>query len=171
VAFTDPKYTSYTGYVVQGTSPNQTLLPFNKSGYRIVGVVRKQWNVGANYETDLAFGKLTLNATYAWNSQMVQEALPYFQMVSTSTSTGGVGLSTAQADALYRALTTRPVGITNLRAALAFGAERNYEVALWGRNVFDQRATSYTLWLGGLNYAGTSWNEPATYGVTATVKF
>lgn len=170
-ALTDPKYTKYAGFVVTGTSPSQVLTAVDKRHSRIVGVVRKQFNIGANYETDLDFGKLTLNASYAWTDKMPQDPSTYAQFVSTDPAVGGFGFSAAEADAAIRALTTRSIGITNARATLAFGPDRNYEVAIWGRNVFDERATAYTLFLGGLNYVGTSWNEPATYGVTATVKF
>ena len=57
------------------------------------------------------------------------------------------------------------------RAALSFGPDDNYEVAVWGRNVFDVRAKQYILFLGGFNYVGANWNDPATYGVTVTAKF
>ena len=170
-ALLDPKYTSYTGFVATGTTPNQVLTPVDKSDLPFIGIVEKMFVVGANYGRDLGVAKLDLNATYAWQGKMMQADTTLARLTNDYTPAFGATQAAIYAQQAIDALTTRAHGKLNLRAAVAFGEGRNYEIALWGRNVLDARATSYTLLLPGRNYIATSWNEPATYGVTATVKF
>lgn len=166
-ALTDPKYTRYDGFSVL----NGALASDDKADTRFTGIVRKQISVGASYKGDLGFARLKLNGDYAWQGKMNQTELTVDRLSAPTTVIGGSGFTLAEAKAAVTAATTRAYGITNLRAALAFGDRDNLEVALWGRNVFDVRATQYSLLLAGLNYVSTSWNEPATYGVTASMKF
>ncbi len=166
-ALTDPKYTRYDGFSVL----NGALTPDDKSDTRFTGILRKQFSVGASYAGDLGFARLKLNADYAWQGKMNQSEMTVARLSAPTTVIGGSGFTPAQAEAAIAAATTRAYGVTNARAALAFGPKDNFEVAVWGRNIFDERATQYSLLLGGLNYVSTSWNEPATYGVTASVKF
>lgn len=166
-SITDPKYTSYNGFVVVGG----VLTPNDKQDTQFVGIVEKQFSVGANYTADLGMARLGLNAIYAWQSKMSQTEQTFARLTAPTTTAGGGGFDAANAQAILDATTTRAHGITNVRASLAFGDNDNYEIALFGRNIFDERATQYSLFLGGLNYVGTSWNEPATYGVTGTIKF
>jgi len=166
-SLTDPKYTSYNGFVVV----NGVLTPNTKADTQFVGIVEKQFSIGANYTADLGMARLGLNAIYAWQGEMSQTEETFGRLTTPTTTAGGGGFDAANAQAILDATTTRAHGITNVRASLAFGDNDNYEIALFGRNIFDERATQYTLFLGGLNYVGTSWNEPATYGVTGTIKF
>ena len=166
-SITDPKYTSYNGFVVV----NGVLTPNDKADTQFVGIVEKQFSIGANYTADLGMARLGLNAIYAWQGEMSQTEQTFGRLTAPTTTAGGGGFDAANAQAILAATTTRAHGITNVRASLAFGDDDNYEIALFGRNIFDERATQYTLFLGGLNYVGTSWNEPATYGVTGTIKF
>jgi iron complex outermembrane receptor protein len=166
-SITDPKYTRYDGFASLGG----TLVPDDKSDTMFTGIVKKQFAVGASYDGDLGFARLKVNASYAWQGKMYQTEQTIDRLIRPTSAVGGSGFTQAQAEAAIAAATTRAHGITNARAALAFGPNDNYEVAVWGRNIFDERATQYSLFLAGLNYVGTSWNEPATYGVTATVRF
>ena len=92
-------------------------------------------------------------------------------VLTTAAALGGGGLSATEAAKVIDAGKTPAYGITNARLGFSFGPEDNYEVAVWGRNVFDKRAKQYILFLGGLNYVGANWNDPATYGVSVTAKF
>lgn len=166
-SLTDPKYTKYNGFVVVGG----VLTPNDKKDNRIVNVVKEQFLLGMNYDGDVGIGRLKLNATYAWQGDMAQDGNTVARYTAPSSTPGGQGFSAAQAAQLMEVTTTRSHGILNARAAVAFGPEENYEIALWGRNILNTRRTGYVLYLGGLNYVGASWNDPATYGVTATVKF
>jgi iron complex outermembrane receptor protein len=164
---TNPEYTKYNGFVVAGG----VLTAFDKRAYKFGSIVKDQFTVGGTYNGDLGFARLNLNASYAWQGDMYQ-ALEPISVLTTSAANGGSGISTvASAQALIDAGKTPAYGITNLRAGFSFGPDDNYEVAVWGRNVFDVRAKQYVLYLGGLNYVGASWNDPATYGVTVTAKF
>lgn len=163
----DPKYTSYGGFVVVGG----VLTPNDKSDTQFIGIVEEQFSVGANYTKDIGMARLGLNVIYAWQGKMSQTEQTFARLNAPLATPGGGGFDAANAQAILDATTSKAHGITNVRASLAFGDNDNYEIAAWGRNIFDERATQYSLFLGGLNYVGTSWNEPATYGVTATVKF
>lgn len=164
---TSPKYTSYNGFAVV----NGALAPFDKSEQRFGSIVEDQFAVGANYSGDLTFARLNLNASYAWQGDMYQVIEPVSTLILPAALGGGGLPDAAEAQRLIDAGKTPAYGITNLRAALAFGPEDNYEVAVWGRNVFDVRAKQYILYLAGFNYVGANWNDPATYGVTVTARF
>jgi iron complex outermembrane receptor protein len=166
-SITDPKYKNYSGFVVVGG----VLTSNDKADTQFTGIVKEQFSIGANYTADLGMARLGLNANYAWQGKMSQTEQTFARLTAPTTTAGGGGFDAANAQAILDATTTRAHGITNVRASLAFGDSDNYEIALFGRNIFDERATQYTLFLGGLNYIGTSWNEPATYGVTGTIKF
>ncbi|HEY9092537.1 TonB-dependent receptor [Parasphingorhabdus sp.] len=163
----DPKYKSYNGFVEQGG----VLTPNDKSDLEFTSIVEEQFSVGANYSADLGMARLGLNAIYAWQGKYQQSDQTFERLTAPVTAPGGGGFSAADAQAILDATTTRAIGITNVRASLAFGDNDNYEIALFGRNIFDERATDLALFVGGLNYVGVSYNEPATYGVTGTIKF
>ncbi|WP_374282995.1 TonB-dependent receptor [Novosphingobium sp.] len=163
---TDPKYTKYAGFVVAGG----VLTPADKSGQKFGSIVKDQFSVGANYKGDLGFARVAANVSYAWQGDMYQVIDP-LNVLTTSAALGGGGLSATEAAKVIEAGKTPAYGITNARLGFSFGPEDNYEVAVWGRNVFDKRAKQYILFLGGLNYVGANWNDPATYGVSVTAKF
>lgn len=166
-AHTDPKYTRYDGFVVVGG----VLTPFDKSGYKFASIVKDQFSIGMNYSGDLGFARLNLNASYAWQGDMYQVADP-ISVLTTASAAGGGGLPNAtEAQKVIDAGKSPAYGITNVRFGLSFGPDDNYEIAVYGRNVFDVRAKQYVLYLGGFNYIGASWNDPATYGVSLTAKF
>ncbi|WP_374526914.1 TonB-dependent receptor [Novosphingobium sp.] len=166
-AHTKPKYTKYNGFVVAGG----VLTSFDKSGQKFGSIVNDQFSVGMNYNRDLGFARFGFNASYAWQGDMYQVGDPV-SVLTLSSALGGGGLPNAtEANKLIEAGKTPAYGITNMRASLAFGPDDNYEIAIWGRNVFDVRAKQYILWLGGFNYVGANWNDPATYGVSLTAKF
>lgn len=166
-ALTDPKYTTYNGFVVAGG----VLTPSDKTDTQFVGVVRKQLTLGVNYNRDLGFARLDANVSYAWQGKMSHTEQNIARLTRPAAQ-GGAGItSTASAQALLDAAKARAYGVTNARVTLSFGPDDNYEVAVFGRNIFDERVANYALYLGGLNYVGVRWNEPATYGVSATVKF
>ena len=163
----DPKYTKYNGFVVVGG----VLTPNDKMDTRIVGVVEKQFVLGANYEGNVGFGTLKLNATYSWLDEMSQDGNTLARYTAATSVPGGQGFTAAQGAKLLQATTVASGGFTNARAAIAFGPDENYEIAVWGKNIFDVRRPGYILFLGGINYVGASWNDPATYGVTVSAKF
>jgi iron complex outermembrane receptor protein len=167
-ALTDPKYKRYEGKALDGTPPNQTIVTVDKSQYLLAGVVKKQFAVGANLKQDLGGVGLDANVSYAWQGKMPQIDIPVAMF--TSTAPGGLGLTQALADQLAAVAQSNPLGILNARVALSFGPEKNFELALWGKNLTNDQEQQYTLLLSNI-YVGTSYNEPRSYGVTASFKF
>ncbi|MCK9543626.1 MAG: TonB-dependent receptor [Novosphingobium sp.] len=159
-SYLDPKYKRYDGFIAVGG----LLTPYDKSSNRFVGIARKQFAVGAAYDADVGVARLNLSANYSWQSKLNQHGEVAADFLRA-------GIPAAMVQDYIDATTSPATGITNARAALSFGPERNYEVAVWGRNIFNERTPIYTLFLGGLNYVSSAWNEPASYGVTATVRF
>lgn len=167
-ALSDPKYTRYEGKALAGTPPAQTIVTVDKSDYLLVGIVKKQFTVGANLKQDLGGVGLDANIVYAWQGKMPQIDIPVNMF--TSTAPGGLGLTQAQADQLAAVAQSGSLGLLNARVALSFGPEKNFEVALWGKNLTGDQEQQYTLLLSNI-YVGTSYNEPRSYGVTASFKF
>lgn len=168
-ALIDPKYTNYEGKGVAGPAGGQVIVDIDKTDYRFNGIVKKQFAVGAALKQDLAPNVgLDANIVYAWEGRMSHIEIPYH--LYTSTGIGGLGLTQAQADALQSVSERQPLGILNARVALNFGAQRNFEVALWGRNLTNAQEQQYTLLLSNI-YVGTSYNEPRTYGLSVSAKF
>ncbi|MGQ5700553.1 TonB-dependent receptor [Sandaracinobacteroides sp. A072] len=163
----DSKHTKYDGFSVL----NGVLVPEDKTDARIGAIAEKQFLVGMNYEGNVGFGTLKANVTYSWQSDINQDGNTIERYTRPLTEAGGLGFTQAQAETLLDVTTTKAHGIANARLGLAFGPEENYEIAIWGRNVFNVRRPNYTLFLNGLNYVGTSWNDPATYGVTISARF
>ncbi|ALJ12885.1 TonB-dependent receptor [Sphingopyxis macrogoltabida] len=167
-AISDPKYTRYEGKALAGTPPTQTIVTVDKSDYLLVGIVKEQFTVGANLKQDLGGVGLDANIVYAWQGKMPQIDIPVNMF--TSTAPGGLGLTQAQADQLAAVAQSGSLGLLNARVALSFGPEKNFEVALWGKNLTNDQEQQYTLLLSNI-YVGTSYNEPRSYGVTASFKF
>lgn len=167
-ALTDPKYTRYEGKGVSGAFGSQVIVPVDKSDYAFVGIVKKQFSVGANLKKDLGNLGLDANIVYAWQGKMPQIEIPV--ALYTSTGIGGLGLTPAQAAQVAAVKDSGSLGILNARVALSFGPERNFELALWGKNLTGDQEQQYTLLLSNI-YIGTSYNEPRSYGVTGTFKF
>lgn len=156
----DVKYTRYDGFV----TASGVLVEIDKSDSEFVGTADKQFTVGANYEGDLGAATLGLNVNYSWQGSFAQDA-------STEAVFTGNGIPASLVPAYLEAVRTPALGLLNARASVAFGPEENFEIAVWGRNILDDRVPLYTLYLGGLNYIGSYYNDPATYGVTGTVRF
>ncbi|HEY9092536.1 TonB-dependent receptor [Parasphingorhabdus sp.] len=167
-ALTDPKYTRYEGRAVSGPSGSQVIVPVDKTDYRFAGIVEEQFSVGASYSRDLGSVGLDANVVYAWQGKMPQFEIPPY--LYGSTEIGGLGLTPEQAAIVEAAADSDSLGILNARLALSFGPERNYELALWGKNLTNDQEQQYTLLLSNI-YIGTSYNEPRSYGVTASMKF
>jgi iron complex outermembrane receptor protein len=143
-ALTKPKYLSYSD------------LTGDRSGERFVGVPKQQASVALNYERDMGFAELNLRADYGWTSA---QAL----IVDNSPTT--------PFNAQLVAATTQPAGgVANVRATLSFEAGR-YELAVFGRNIFDNRDLVAALSMIGNGYVAGQYREPATYGIQGTYRF
>ncbi len=82
------------------------------------------------------------------------------------------GVSDTEAAKIVAVTEKLPAGFVNASMSLSFGEYGNYEVSVWGRNIFDKRVFIHDLYVGGANdYVSGIRNEPATYGITTTAKF
>ena len=157
-ALLDPKYESYIGYV-------NGVAGVDKSSSRFDGLVKEQFSLSLDYQGDVGFARLAANLSYAWAGNMPTNPESY------ETLTAG-GYTPAQANEIVRTTTKEAAGFMNARLGLAFGADDNFEVALWGRNIFNKQVFVQNLFVGGGNdYVSGMRNDPATYGLTATFRF
>lgn len=62
------------------------------------------------------------------------------------------------------------MGILGARASVSFNDDM-FELAVFGRNITNNRSFYNPLMVAPVGYIQSSRMEPATYGVTATVRF
>jgi iron complex outermembrane recepter protein len=151
----DVKYTKYIGVVGATTGVDKAAL-----GARIDGLAKDQFTLAANYSRDIGFGKLGLNVNYSWVGA-------YDTSAESAQTLALVGNNATAQAAVLAATRKAPGGFVGARASLGVG--ENFEVAVWGRNIFDKRVFTHSLLV--TDYVSSIRNDPATYGVTGTVKF
>lgn len=154
----DPKYKRYIGFVggVAGV---------DKSSTRFDALTKEQFALGLDYNGDIGFARLVANVNYSWAGEMALSPESFATLTAS-------GYTAAQANQIIAATTKEAAGFVNARLGLRFGASDNFEVALWGRNIFDKRLYVAALFVGGANdYVSGIRNDPATYGITATFRF
>ena len=119
--------------------------------------------VAADYDDQMSFGRLRAHVDYAW-----QDDTPLYAY--STAPTGSALLDQVQED-IAEALTRKAGGELNGRIGVSFDEDR-FEVALYGRNILDRRFYQTGLLFGAPLYTATAKrNDPATYGITATVRF
>jgi iron complex outermembrane receptor protein len=155
-----PKYISYAD-----ASGDRSFEPFD-------GVAKYQYGLAADYSTDIGTGRLKLHADYSWIDDTVSGSYNFPQNATTvpTGSTAVPGAINTQNAAVLNAITRPATGIVNARASLSFNDDM-YEVAVFGRNITNNRNYNAPLVVAPVGYVQSSRLEPATYGVTATVKF
>lgn len=154
-ALVDPKYLDYSD------------LTGDRSFERFDSVAEEQFGVAADYSRDIGGAKLKLHADYAWTGKT--PTAPYFWAGNPATSTTAA-VPNSQNEAIVAA-TTRPAqGFLGARASLSFDDDR-YEVAVFGRNITNNRDYSSNLLVAPVGYVSGIRTEPATYGVTVSAKF
>lgn len=158
-ALIDPKYINYADL-----SGDRSFEPFEN-------VSKEQFGLAADYTKEFGGAKLKLHADYAWTSVTLP---PYFWPVNGPVVPAG---STAVANApnpqhtpIVNNLLRPSMGVLGARASLSFN-EDMYEIAVFGRNLTNNRAFYNPLLVAPVGYVQSSRMEPATYGVTATVRF
>ncbi|HVK81528.1 MAG TPA: TonB-dependent receptor, partial [Verrucomicrobiae bacterium] len=145
--YQDVIFTSFPGGGAGGT---------DASGKRVPGSSRWQANFGADYSLPLSGDfDLNLHADYTYRSS-------YYSDINNieSVVVGGVEVPYDR---------VKSVGLVNARIALAQTAQ-NWEVALWGRNVFDQEH----VFIYGGDFFGTltrRYSPPRTWGVEVSARF
>lgn len=147
-AHVDPKYLVYAD------------LSGDRSFEKFDGVAPYMFNVAADYTRDIGSGSLKLHVDYNWTDDAF--------------SGGNAGLEpsapSSESATVANLLTIKSAGFLNARASLSFNDDM-YELAVFGRNLTNNRQLNSPLLVGPVGYIQSSRFEPATYGLTATVKF
>jgi iron complex outermembrane receptor protein len=162
VAYTRPKYKSYIDPV---TGFDRRREPFDN-------VPRWTFSVSPSYSHDFGFGKLLVRGDYNYQSKTYLYNFGYYTDsagVTHDASTGNV-LDLADAQGLKRGITMKAVGLVNARASLTVH-DGAFEIAVFGRNLTDNRGKIVALPVIGLGEVAAIRREPRTWGVTGTFKF
>jgi iron complex outermembrane recepter protein len=150
-----PEYDKYIGVVGATTGVDKAAL-----GARIDGLAEDQVAFAGNYSRETGLGKLSLNVNYSWVGK-------YDTSSESAGSLALVGNSAVAQTAILYATQKKAGGFLGARAALGFG--NGFEVAVFGRNILDERVFVHSLLV--TDYVSSIRNDPATYGVTGTFKF
>ena len=149
-SLTKPKYTKYS------EAPTPQNPTGDRRAERFDGVPEKTFSLTANYERDVDVGRLRLNVNYSWQSKT-----PLFSWNNPLDPNNA---------ALIAATTTPAGGIWNARAGLQFDDGR-YEVAVFGRNLGNNRDIVTALVIDPFGYSSGIRREPRTYGVELKFDF
>jgi iron complex outermembrane receptor protein len=126
---------------------------------------RTQFSVAGNYEHDFGSVKVNARVDYAWTSRY------YYGATSCAVYKPTPGCATVLDPVIVAAQTAPSSGILGARLAFSF-ADDKYSIAVWGRNITDDRGRQAGLYVGAFGFAGLSTRrDPASYGVTITGKF
>ncbi|MCC2980289.1 TonB-dependent receptor [Sphingomonas sp. IC4-52] len=127
------------------------------------GIPEWTFSLAADYETQIGSAGVRAHLDYAWVDDIALYAL-------RTAPTGDPLADTISRD-IMTALTRPAGGEMNARLAVTFNDEA-VEVAVFGRNILNRRVLGTGLLFDApLNVAVAQRNDPATYGLSATVKF
>ena len=142
-ALVDPKYKRFSD------------LSGDRRFERFTGVAEEQYALAADYSTGFGSdGKVNLHVDYAWRGDL---------------PTGEYNFpANPQNQAIVDATTASALGLVGARASIEFA---NFEVAVFGRNLTNERKYIQNLLVAPLGYATSMRQEPRTYGISGTVKF
>lgn len=148
-ALIDPKYIRYAD-LNDYTNPNR-----DRSFERFSGVFKKQFSIGADYTRPIGDARINLHADYAWRGEVPLDTYNYAPNPENA--------------AIIAATTGPALGLLSARASIEF--MDRFEIGVFGRNLTNERKFSQNQLVAPLGYISATYNEPRTYGVTASVKF
>lgn len=162
VAYTKPKYKSYID-PVSG---------FDRSREPFDNVAKWTFTVSPTFTHDFAVGKLQLRGDYIFQSKTALYNFGYYTDAAgvTHNASNGSVLTLADARGYKAASTMNAVGIINARASLTV-LDDKLELAVFGRNLTDNRGKVVALPVIGIGEVAAIRREPRTWGVTGTFKF
>lgn len=163
VSYTNAKYREYQ------EQPSRTNLTGSRLTERVEGVPEWTYTLSANYSRDLGAGKFNIRADYSWTDKFALQ--PYTAFVGDPqgvTIDPNTGRTIAQE--IIDATTQKKQGVLSARASISF-MDDSLELAIFGRNLTNNRKIVQALYVGGIGYVSGVPREPRTYGVTATYKF
>jgi iron complex outermembrane receptor protein len=143
-ALIDPSYVTYAD------------LSGDRSFERFSGVFEKQYALSADYTAPLGdSARINLHVDYAWRGDVPLDIYNY--------------TPNPQNAAIIAATTGPSLGLLGARASLEF--MDRFEIGVFGRNITNQRKFVQNQLVAPIGYISATYNEPSTYGVTASVKF
>jgi iron complex outermembrane receptor protein len=165
-SYTKPKYLEYLGRTAAGAIVDRRRERFEQV---------PEWTatLSAAYEREIAFGRLSLNANYAWQDTTPIGTFNFYTDAAgvTRDVSSQLPITLGTARVVYAAQTQKAGGQLNLRAALAL-RDGALEVAVWGRNVNNFRPNVSSLFFAPpVSMLAVQKRDPATYGATVTYRF
>lgn len=128
----------------------------DRSFERFTGVAEEQFAIAADYSRDIgATARINLHVNYSWRGDS-PTAEYYFA-------------PNPQNGQIVEATTAKAMGLLGARASIAF--DDRFEFAVFGRNITNQRDYVQNLLVAPLGYITGMRQEPATYGISGTVRF
>ncbi|MET0372455.1 MAG: TonB-dependent receptor [Sphingobium sp.] len=162
-SYTNAKYKDYQEL------PSRTNLTGSRLTERVEAVPEWTWSLTGSYEHAFAFGRLSLRTDYSWTSAFnFQPYTPFIGDPQWVTTDPNNGKTIAQN--IIDATTSPKQGVLSARASISLMDDR-LELALFGRNLTNNRKVVQALYVGGIGYVSGVRREPATYGGTVTYRF
>ncbi|MEZ5710979.1 MAG: TonB-dependent receptor [Blastomonas sp.] len=144
----------------------------DRSFERFDSVTPWQWGAALDFDHDFGGARLKLHADYSHFAASPTNSYNFPQNAATvpAGSTATAGAVNTQNAAIIAATTRKAQDLIGARASLSFNDDA-YEVAIFGRNLTNDRTFVNNLLVAPVGYISGSRNEPRTYGVSVTAKF
>lgn len=161
-AYTHPKYARFVDPATN----------FDRSNEPIILVPEWTASISPSWTGDVSFGRVGLRADFAYQSKTTVYPTGFYTDDAgvIRDATTGQPFSATDAAGFTAAATDRAHWLINARANVTL-LDGKLDIAVWGRNLGNERDIVGALPLAGLGSAAVIRREPRTYGTTATVKF
>jgi len=145
---------------------------FDRRRDAFYGVPKWTASISPSWSNDFDIGKLLVRADFSYQSDMNISPVAFYTDAAgvTRDAQNGNAVSPADAAGYLRGATDKAHWLINARAALTV-MDGALELAVWGKNLTDQRDYVAGLTLPALGYSAAGQREPRTFGLTGTFKF
>jgi len=160
LAYTHPKYVRFDDN------------GFDRRRDAFYGVPKWTASISPSWSNEFDFGELLVRADFAYQSDMNISPVAFYTDAAgvTRDAQNGNPVSPADAAGYLRGATDEAHWLINARAALTV-MDGALELAVWGKNLTNERDYVAGLTLPGLGYSAAGQREPRTFGVSGTFKF
>lgn len=142
-ALVDPTYVKYSD------------LSGDRRFERFNGIFKEQFTIGMDYSRDLNEDtSIALHADYAWRGKTPLDIYNW--------------TANPQNDAIIDATTSPALGLLGATASVSY---KNFELGVFARNITNERKYVQNQLVAPVGYISGTYNEPRTFGVTASVEF
>lgn len=160
LAHVDPKYVRYAD------------LSGDRSFERFESIARWQWGAAIDFDRDFGDFRLKLHADYSHLGASPTGSY-FFPQNAATVPPGSTAVPNAintQNDVIVATTTRKAQDLFGARAAVSF-ADDMYELAVFVRNITNNRTFVNNLLVAPVGYVSSTRQEPRTFGVTASVRF